>query len=96
MPLRLIVIKPAIAGIFRVDLEGLWPESPADLSFSEEPIMEWFSQNWVWVLFSVAFIAMHMFGHGGHGGHGDGHDDSNPASNQGVQGTSDQSSRHRH
>ena len=32
--------------------------------------MEWFSQNWVWILFAVAMIAMHMFGHGGHGGHG--------------------------
>jgi hypothetical protein len=32
--------------------------------------MEWFSQNWVWVLFAAAMIAMHMFGHGGHGGHG--------------------------
>jgi hypothetical protein len=31
--------------------------------------MEWFSQNWVWVLFFVGMIAMHMFGHGGHGGH---------------------------
>ena len=31
--------------------------------------MEWISQNWVWVLFFVAFMAMHMFGHGGHGGH---------------------------
>ena len=31
--------------------------------------MEWFSQNWVWVLFFVAFVAMHLFGHGGHGGH---------------------------
>lgn len=37
--------------------------------------MEWLSQNWVWVLIGVAFIAMHMFGHGGHGGHG-GHADS--------------------
>ena len=32
--------------------------------------MEWFSQNWVWVLFFAGLIAMHMFGHGGHGGHG--------------------------
>ncbi len=32
--------------------------------------MEWFAQNWVWVLFFVAFLAMHLFGHGGHGGHG--------------------------
>ena len=30
--------------------------------------MEWLSQNWVWVLFAVAMIVMHM-GHGGHGGH---------------------------
>lgn len=27
--------------------------------------MEWFSQNWVWVVFFAAFIAMHLFGHGG-------------------------------
>ena len=33
--------------------------------------MEWLSQNWVWVLFAVAMIVMHM-GHGGHGGHGSG------------------------
>ena len=32
--------------------------------------MEWFSQNWVWVLFFGGMIAMHLFGHGGHGGHG--------------------------
>ena len=32
--------------------------------------MEWLSENWVWVLIGVAFIAMHMFGHGGHGRHG--------------------------
>ena len=31
--------------------------------------MEWISQNWVWVLFFVAFMAMHMFGHGAHAGH---------------------------
>ena len=29
--------------------------------------MEWFSQNWVWVLFFAGMIAMHLFGHGGHG-----------------------------
>ena len=27
--------------------------------------MEWISQIWVWVLFFVGLIAMHMFGHGG-------------------------------
>ncbi len=31
--------------------------------------MDWLSQNWVWVLIGIAFIAMHLFGHGGHGGH---------------------------
>ena len=44
--------------------------------------MEWFSQNWVWVLFFVGMIAMHLFGHGGHGGHGrhtDRTDDAEPA-----------------
>ncbi len=35
--------------------------------------MEWFTANWFWVLVFIAFIAMHMFGHGGHGGHGGGH-----------------------
>lgn len=34
--------------------------------------MVWLSQNWIWVLVFVAFIGLHMFGHGGHGGH-DGH-----------------------
>jgi hypothetical protein len=32
--------------------------------------MQWLSENWVFMLVGVAFIAMHMFGHGGHGGHG--------------------------
>ncbi len=32
--------------------------------------MDWLAQNWIWVLFAVAFVAMHMFGHGGHGSHG--------------------------
>lgn len=31
--------------------------------------MEWFTANWFWLLVFIAFIAMHMFGHGGHGGH---------------------------
>jgi hypothetical protein len=35
--------------------------------------MDWLSQNWIWVLVFVAFIGMHLFGHGGgHGGHGSG------------------------
>ena len=32
--------------------------------------MEWFSENWVWVVVAIGMIAMHAFGHGGHGGHG--------------------------
>ena len=31
--------------------------------------MEWLSANWVWLLIGIAFIGMHVFGHGGHGGH---------------------------
>ncbi|HLB15936.1 MAG TPA: hypothetical protein VJM14_13460 [Burkholderiales bacterium] len=31
--------------------------------------MEWLSQNWVWIVAGVLFIAIHWFGHGGHGGH---------------------------
>jgi len=31
--------------------------------------MAWLTANWFWVLILIAFIAMHMFGHGGHGGH---------------------------
>ena len=26
--------------------------------------MDWLSQNWVWLLFIGAMIAMHLFGHG--------------------------------
>ena len=44
--------------------------------------MEWLSQNWVWVLFAVGMVAMHMFGHGGHGGHA-GHDRHGGGSNSG-------------
>lgn len=32
--------------------------------------MEWFAENWVWVVVAGAMVAMHLFGHGGHGGHG--------------------------
>ena len=61
--------------------------------------MEWFSQNWVWVLFFAGMIAMHMFGHGWHGGHGSGSDsadkDSKPAGKDDSQSTSNQSG-HQH
>lgn len=60
--------------------------------------MGWISQNWVWVLFAVGMIAMHLFGHGGHGGHGhgDGHNDPKPASKDSVQRPSEQGSGHQH
>lgn len=32
--------------------------------------MAWLTENWIWVAFGIAFVAMHLFGHGGHGGHG--------------------------
>lgn len=31
--------------------------------------MAWLTANWFSVLILVAFIAMHVFGHGRHGGH---------------------------
>ena len=40
--------------------------------------MGWLQANWFWVLIGIAFIAMHLVGHGGHRGHGGhgGHDNS--------------------
>ena len=32
--------------------------------------MAWLTENWFWILTFIAFVAMHMFGHGGRGGHG--------------------------
>ena len=37
--------------------------------------MAWLTENWFWILTFIAFIAMHMFGHGGHGSHGRGNRD---------------------
>lgn len=31
--------------------------------------MDWFQQNWFWLLVGLLFVVMHL-GHGGHGGHG--------------------------
>lgn len=36
----------------------------------KEQHMDWLAQNWIWVLFGIAFVEMHLFGHGGRGGHG--------------------------
>ena len=32
--------------------------------------MHWLAVNWFWIEIGVAFVALHLFGHGGHGGHG--------------------------
>ena len=53
--------------------------------------MEWFSQNWVWVLFFIGMVAMHM-GHGGHGGH----KDPRAESKDGVQRTLEKEPDHTH
>jgi hypothetical protein len=34
--------------------------------------MAWLAANWFWALIFVAFVGMHLVGHGGHGGHGSG------------------------
>ena len=58
--------------------------------------MEWFSQNWIWVLFFFVMIAMHLFGHGGHGGHGSGYDESTPAGKDDLQPPLEKVSIHKH
>lgn len=30
--------------------------------------MEWLTENWLWLLIGILFVAMHLFGHGSHGG----------------------------
>lgn len=37
--------------------------------------MEWFRENWVFILFFAIFIVIHLFGHGMHGGGCGGHGD---------------------
>jgi hypothetical protein len=69
--------------------------------FNQQEIdMDWLSQNWIWVIFGVAFVAMHMFGHGGHGGHGHGHGghadpSARPEGSRPIE-TADTGSRHHH
>ncbi|MFV1992324.1 MAG: DUF2933 domain-containing protein [Acidiferrobacterales bacterium] len=29
--------------------------------------MEWLTENWIWVLIGIAFLALHFLGHGRHG-----------------------------
>ncbi|MBQ0745631.1 MAG: DUF2933 domain-containing protein [Marinobacter sp.] len=55
--------------------------------------MEWLAENWIWLLVGIAFIGLHLFGHGGHGGHG-GQDKSNES--PWNESENDQSDSHRH
>lgn len=32
--------------------------------------MEWIADNWFFILLLLAFVALHVFGHGHHGRHG--------------------------
>ena len=44
--------------------------------------MDWIGNNWIWLVFLVGMIAMHLFGHRGHrqrSRHGDGLDRAEPA-----------------
>ncbi len=41
--------------------------------------MEWIAQNWLWVVFGIFCVGMHMFGHGGHNPSGrETNDDTSP------------------
>lgn len=42
--------------------------------------MSWIAENWIWVLFGLAFIAMHLIGHVSYGGRGRGVGHGDPSS----------------
>lgn len=65
--------------------------------------MAWLAANGFWVLVSIAFIAMHLFGQGGHGGQsghggGDGQRGKDPGEKGEAQGgvVNTSSGGHRH
>ncbi len=64
--------------------------------------MTWLAENWFWVLLGVAFIAMHLFGHGchgghgGHGSHGGGEPDNKPPDDPGAEKQPSPTDTHRH
>lgn len=58
--------------------------------------MNWFLENWVFVLIAIAFIALHLFGHGGHSGHGNGAQGSRRGEQTDRAGRRAQSGAHRH
>ncbi len=61
--------------------------------------MDWLIENGFWVVVGIAFVAMHLFGHGGHGGHGShgGHsNDSESQHDSEAAERNDQQQKHRH
>ena len=58
--------------------------------------MEWLAENWLWIIFAIAFVAMHMFGHGGHGAHGNHESPENNKDKKREQKSSDGSVSHHH
>ena len=65
--------------------------------------MDWLSQNWIWVIVLVAFVWMHLYGHGGghggcggHGGHGGHKGDRERGSTEEEQAGKDGPQGHRH
>lgn len=59
--------------------------------------MDWLSQNWFFALVLVAFVALHLFGHGSHAGHaGHGARDRTAADGDDPQGDRPAPHRHEH
>jgi hypothetical protein len=67
-----------------------------DITLIKEIIMEWLAENWLWIVFAIAFVAMHMFGHGGHGAHGNHESPENNKDKKREQKSSDGSVPHHH
>ncbi len=40
--------------------------------------MQWLLDNWIWVLFGVGMVALHLFGHGRRGARGNSAGDASP------------------
>lgn len=59
--------------------------------------MKWLAENWLWIVFAIVFVAMHIFGHGGHGGHNEQDEQENKSKNKKrTQKESDVESEHHH
>ena len=56
--------------------------------------MEWLAENWIFLVVAMAFVAMHVFGHGGHGGHRHSDEEERDAGKSSAQGTARRGHRH--